>query len=472
MTDFHLLLLKNFYHEPTYGQDELMLRLSDFVRSDQGKPLYVIKGYAGTGKTSIVSALVRSLDQLGRRTVLLAPTGRAAKVLSAYSGKPAFTIHKRIYFQRTRKDGGIFLTLQNNLYKRAFFIVDEASMIAGESINEENLFSSRNLLDDLIEYTYSGEGCKLILIGDTAQLPPVGTLLSPALDLEFLKSRYGLSISSSELTEVMRQAEESGILANATMLRESIRKGVINAPKFMMGDFNDVERLSGYDLEDYLSEAFTGDEAENSIVVTRSNKRANIFNQEIRKRIIFREYELEGGDLLMVVRNNYYWLPPESEAGFIANGDIVELVSLRNVEDKYGFRFADVTINMVDYEGVRSVDVKVMLDTLMGETANLPQADMRKLFDAVMGQYDDIPERRRRIEKVKSDPYYNALQVKFAYAMTCHKTQGGQWEKVFIDQGYLPANGIDQEYLRWLYTAITRATGKVYFVNFKDQFFE
>ena len=471
MKDLLASLLDNFGHAPTPGQHELMRRLAEFVTSAHEKALYVIRGYAGTGKTSIVSALVRSLDKVRGKTVLLAPTGRAAKVLSAYSGKQAFTIHKRIYFQRTRKDGGMFLVLQKNLYKNAVFIVDEASMIAGETPKGENLFSSRNLLDDLVEYTYSGENCRLILIGDTAQLPPVGTVLSPALDIPYLKSRYGLNIETTELTEVMRQAEDSGILTNATRIREIIRKGEDQHPGFILEGFNDIHRISGYDLEDYLVEAFSGEITDNSIVVTRSNKRANIFNQEIRKRIIFREYELEGGDLLMVVRNNYFWLPFDSEAGFIANGDIVEVSGLRNVEDKYGLRFADITINMMDYEGIRSLDVKILLDTLMGETASLPQDEMKKLFNAIMEEYHDIPEKRRRLEMVRNDPYYNALQVKFAYAMTCHKTQGGQWGKVFIDQGYLPGGTTDVEYLRWLYTAITRATSSVYLVNFHERFF-
>lgn len=470
-SEFILALKENFPFETTQGQEILMHRLTHFIYDSSPDGMFVLKGYAGTGKTSIVSALVKSLPKAGLRSVLLAPTGRAAKVLSVYSGKRAFTIHKKIYFQRISKDGSMKLILQENLHTNTLFFIDEASMISGSEPQDGDLFSTRNLLDDLFEYVYGGKNCRLVLIGDTAQLPPVGIPISPALDGTYLKNRYETEIHSFELDEVMRQSLESGILFNATKMREHIGKEKILFPLFDLGGFRDVERISGSELEEYLVDTFAGKQIEDSVVITRSNKRANLFNREIRKRILYKEYDIEGGDYMMVVRNNYYWLEEDSPAGFIANGDIVEIRRVGDRENKFGYDFADVTLSFLDYPEMEPVDVKILLNTIYSESASLSQQDMRQLFDAVMAEFSTVPQRAKRLELVRTSPYYNALQVKFAYSLTCHKTQGGQWQNVFIDQGFLKMENVDKEYLRWLYTAFTRATKKVYLVGFNEKFF-
>jgi len=466
-------LLEEFPHETTEGQNQLMGELAVFLTISWKKSnaLFILKGYAGTGKTTVVKALVNVLPALGKRTVLMAPTGRAAKVMAGYTGKQAHTIHRKIYFARTTKEGTISLKMQKNLHRHTLFIVDEASMIQHAMPVEGQLFSSRNLLDDLFEYVQSGENCRLLFIGDAAQLPPVGLDYSPALDAGFLKKGYDLEIDSFELTEVVRQSKESGILMNATHVREQIMKQKIQFPMFKTEGFPDIYSISGSDLEEMLNQAYAGDGRENNVVVCRSNKRANIFNREIRSRILFLEGEITVGDCLMVVKNNYFWLPPDSTAGFIANGDIVEIVRIRKYEDLYGFRFADITIRFLDYPDEKELDVRIILDTLGSESAALTQEDNNRLFNTVMEDYSDVPSRRGRVEKVKVNPYFNALQVKFSYALTCHKTQGGQWETVFIDQGYLSEQMLNTEYLRWLYTAVTRATKKAFLVNFQERFF-
>jgi len=467
------MLSEEFPYEPTAGQDKLLSELAVFLTISWRDPnaLFILRGYAGTGKTTVVKALVEVLPRIGKRTALLAPTGRAAKVLNTYTKREANTIHRKIYFARTNKDGLIELKLQTNYHKHTLFIVDEASMIQHVMATEGMLFSTRNLLDDLFKFVYSGENCRMLFIGDAAQLPPVGLDHSPALDQNFLKNGYHLSIDGFELTEVVRQARESGILVNATKVREQLQTNELQLPFFRVEGFKDIVRLSGPDLEEELNRAWSGNGKENSVVICRSNKRANIFNREIRRRILFLEEEISTGDYLMVVKNNYFWLPVESSAGFIANGDIVELTRIRNYQELYGFRFADVTIRFLDYPDEKELEVKIILDTLMSESAALPQADNNRLFQAVLADYEDISSRRERIEKVKANPYFNALQVKFAYAMTCHKTQGGQWDNVFIEQGYLNDKMLNLEFGRWLYTAVTRATKKLFLVNFEDRFF-
>jgi exodeoxyribonuclease-5 len=461
-----------FPFEPTKGQYELAELLELFIMDKDPRSVFVLKGYAGTGKTSFVSAMVKVLPLIRKKAVLLAPTGRAAKVLSGYAGQPAWTIHKRIYFQRMGRDGNISLVLQKNLFRNALFIVDEASMIAGSYTDKDHVFSSRNLLDDLMEYVEEGETCKLLLIGDSAQLPPVGMPVSPALDLEFLRSRYNLKIYQYELTEVMRQSLESGILFNATRIRDLIASGKVAFPLFHLGGRKDVVRITGEDLEDLLHTAFSSAEHAETVVVCRSNKRANLFNREIRSRILFMENEISSGDFLMVVKNNYFWLEPGSGPGFIANGDIIEVLRIQHTEELYGFRFADVTIRMVDYPSEPTLDVKILLDVLAADTPALPDEAQKRLFGDVLEEFNDIPQRALRMEKVRTNPYYNALQVKFSYALTCHKTQGGQWQHVFVDQGYLKDEMIDYEYLRWLYTALTRASKKIYLLGFQEKFFE
>ncbi len=467
------MLRKEFPYEPTDGQDKLLGELAVFLTLSWKQPnaLFILRGYAGTGKTTVVKALADVLPQIGKKTALLAPTGRAAKVLTSYTKKQANTIHRKIYLARTNKDGLIDLKLQTNYHKHTLFIVDEASMIQHAMSAEGALFASRNLLDDLFKYVYSGENCRMLFIGDAAQLPPVGLDYSPALDHEFLTRSYHLSIDTFELTEVVRQARESGILVNATLVRKQIQLKKSEFPMFSIEGFKDITRLNGQDLEEALNHAYSGSQKENNVVICRSNKRANIYNREIRHRILFLEEEISSGDYLMVVKNNYYWLPEDSAAGFIANGDIVELMRIRNIEDLYGFRFADVTVRFIDYPDEKDLDVKIVLDTLMSESAALSQSDNNRMFQAVMADFQDIPSRRERLEKVKASPYFNALQVKFAYALTCHKTQGGQWDNVFIDQGYINDKMVNIEFSRWLYTAVTRATKKLYLINFEERFF-
>lgn len=468
---FSYHILSVFPFEPTKGQKELAEMLDIFMENKEPRSVFVLKGYAGTGKTSFISAMVRALPLIREKAILLAPTGRAAKVLSGYAGQQAWTIHKRIYFQRMGRDGSISLVLQKNLYRNALFIVDEASMIAGSSLDKDHVFSTRNLLDDLIDYVFEGESCRLLLIGDTAQLPPVGMAISPALDLEFLKSRYNIRTYDYLLTEVMRQSLESGILFNATRMRDLIDSSNVNLPLFQLGRSKDISRVTGSELEDLLNTAFSSADRAETVVICRSNKRANMYNREIRNRVLFMENEIESGDCLMAVRNNYFWLDPQSGPGFIANGDIIEVLQIRNTEELYGFRFADVTIRLVDYPHEPHLDVKILLDVLMADTPALPEEEHKKLFSAVLEEYNDIPKRTLRLEKVRTDPYFNALQVKFSYALTCHKTQGGQWQNVFIDQGYLKDEMVNHEYLRWLYTALTRSTGNAFLVGFQEKFF-
>ena len=467
------LLRKEFPYDPTEGQDRLLGELAVFLNIGwkQANALFVLKGYAGTGKTTVVKALVDVLPQIGRKTVLLAPTGRAAKVLSSYTRKAANTIHRKIYLARTNNQGHIDLKLQVNYHKHTLFIVDEASMIPHATASEGTLFNTRNLLDDLFQFVYSGENCRLLFIGDAAQLPPVGLSNSPALDLEFLKNAYHLSIDSFELTEVVRQASKSGILVNATAVRKKVQEQKFSFPVFDLKPFRDIVRITGSELEEALNQAYSGSGKDNNAVICRSNKRANIYNREIRNRILFLDGEIATGDYLMVVKNNYFWLPLTSTAGFIANGDIVELIRIRKIEEIYGFRFADVTIRFLDYPEEKELDVKIILDTLMSESAALSQADNNRLFNTVMEDFLELRSKRARIEKVKESPYFNALQIKFAYALTCHKTQGGQWDTVFIDQGYLGENMINVEFARWLYTAVTRATKKLFLMNFEKRFF-
>jgi exodeoxyribonuclease V len=470
-TTFARQLLKEFPYPPTVSQNKLIVILSRFILDPSEKKLFVLKGYAGTGKTSVISTIVKNLQLIGKNAVLLAPTGRAAKVLSSYSGSTSFTIHKHIYFLSTRFDGVVKMNLAFNSHKNTVFMVDEASMIPDSSIsNDFGFFSSRNLLDDLINYVYSGKNCKMILIGDNAQLPPVGTDESPALNLDYLKNSFQLGIETFELKEVVRQSLESGILFNATEIRRNIEANETNL-SIRVKDFPDIIKISGIELEDFLNSSFSGSGNLESVIITRSNKRANIFNQEIRKRILFFESEISTGDYLMIVRNNYFWIDNDSRPGFLANGDIVEIMRILKYEELYGFRFADVTVRLTDYPEEKDLTIKILMNTLLVDGPALSSSDSKRLFEEVMKDYEDIPSRRGRIEKVKNNPYFNAVQVKYAYALTCHKTQGGQWERVFIDQGYITDEQVNKEYFRWLYTAFTRATKVLYLVNFHERFF-
>ncbi len=463
------LIAASLDHKPTADQSEAIAKVSEYVAENVNDSIFLLTGYAGTGKTSLISAIVGSLDSLRIKSVLLAPTGRAAKVLASYSGKPAYTIHKKIYRQKSSKDGIGTFKLDRNLHKETYFIIDEASMIANSS-SDSSVFGSGQLLDDLVEYVYAGIGCKLILVGDPAQLPPVGSDTSPALYIPAVAS-YGFGIVSCELKEVVRQAVSSGILMNATAIRTLILGGATLQPEMVTAGFSDVKRITGEDLIDHLQEAYDSTGIEETVVVVNSNKLANKYNQGIRTRIFFREEEIGAGDLLMVVKNNYYWLPEEDEAaGFIANGDIAQVKKIRKYEERYGFRFADLTLSFPDYN--LEIDAKVMLDTLHYDSPSMPADKNRELYFAILEDYQSIKSKRKQFEAIREDPFYNALQIKFAYAVTCHKAQGGQWKRVFIDQGMFNRQDTTVEYLRWFYTAITRSTEKLYLVNFPDKFFK
>jgi exodeoxyribonuclease-5 len=454
-------------HLPTGSQKILISQLSEFITETGSNSLFIIKGYAGTGKTSAISALVKTMDEFRLKFVLLAPTGRAAKILSQYSGKPAYTIHKKIYRQRSSKDGFGRFVLEKNLYSNTIFIVDEASMISNLA-NDNSVFGSGCLLDDLMQYVYNDKGCKLIVTGDTAQLPPVGSVNSPALDKAFYRSIF-TKIIECELTEVVRQEQKSGILENATLLREQIRKGMSGYPKFNMAGFADMLRVSGSELVDHISRSYETAGLEQTVVINRSNKRSNMYNSGIRSRILFREEELIPGEMLMVVKNNYYWLNDNDQLDFIANGDTIEILKIRKREEIYGYRFADVRLRLIDYD--IELDAKIMLDTLNIESASLKSDQNKNFFYTVYEDYEEIKPKKKGYGMVRENPYFNALQVKFAYAVTCHKAQGGQWKNVFVDPGYINENMMDTEYLRWLYTAITRSTQSLYLINFSEKYF-
>ncbi len=456
---------------PTRSQVTLIKKLAGFISSPEENEIFIIKGFAGTGKTSMLAVVVRALLKCRIRSVLLAPTGRAAKVLSGYTAHPAFTIHKKIYRQKSQADGLGKFVLDRNLHKNTYFIVDEASMISNQA-GEIPSFGTGRLLDDLVEYVYSGENCRLLLVGDTAQLPPVGLELSPALEVEELK-KYGFGTGETCLTEVARQSEKSGILINASALRKRIEEktGMEGFFPIRLKGYNDIERISGEFLAGKISECYDRYGIFETIVVTRSNKRANLYNKGIRNTILFREDEISRGDLLMVVKNNYFWMAENEEMDFIANGDIAKIETIYGVEEIYGFRFADVRLAFIDYQDVE-FDCKIMLDTIGLESASLPTGESKKLYHAVSLDYPEVKNKRELWTKIRDNPWFNALQVKFAYAVTCHKAQGGQWKAVFIDPGYVTEERINKEYLRWMYTAFTRPTVKLYLINFNSRFFE
>lgn len=459
-------LAGNLGNVPTEDQSVVLRKIAGYLVSER-EDIFLLTGYAGTGKTSVISTLVRTLGSLRIKCVLLAPTGRAAKVLSSYAGMQAFTIHKRIYRQQSLKDGTGRFVLDRNLSRNTLFIVDEASMISNSS-NDLSIFGSGCLLDDLIEYVYSGQGCRLILVGDTAQLPPVGSSISPALDPEILKT-YGFGVTTSELKQVVRQSEESGILMNATKIRLQIDEENLVHPEIDCRHYSDIKRIKGEELIEYLSEAYNECGIGGTIVVVNSNKQANRYNQGIRNKIFFRDEEIGPGDIVMVVKNNYSHFNEEEGPGFIANGDIAEIKRIISYEDRYGFRFAEMVLRFFDYD--IELESKVMLDVLHSESPSLTTERSKELFNNILPDYLHLKSRRKQYEAVREDPWFNALQVKFAYAVTCHKAQGGQWDRVFIDQGMFNRTEITLDYLRWFYTALTRATGSVFLVNFSDEWF-
>ncbi len=469
------IILSNLPHVPTEGQRAACDEMVRFLFDNDPSSAFILKGYAGTGKTSLVSALIKTAPKLKIRTVLLAPTGRAAKVLSGFSGRKAYTIHKKIYISVTDSSGIMRSLRAQNKYSYTLFIVDEASMIS--AVPEDGGYVGRHsLLEDLIDFVYDGSHCRLMLIGDGAQLPPVGSSESPALSPDFLHNFADLNVHSAELVEVVRQLSDSGILSNATAIRHKIaafdNADDIPLPLFNANPKGDVCRLHGADLEEALNVEYGNFGQEGVAVICRSNKRANLYNQAIRNRILFRDDEVGTGDFLMVVKNNYHWLDENSDMGFIANGDIVEVLSARHYEELYGFHFVDVSLRFVDYPDMPDVDCKLLLETLHSESPSLTRDESLRLFNAVLADYVDLPTRAEQLNAVRNNEYFNALQVKFAYSLTCHKTQGGQWPVVFVEQGYLSDDMIDRDYLRWIYTALTRASHKVYLLNFEDRFFD
>lgn len=472
--DLVALIRRNFTHEPTKEQESAISLLADFLLSRQRDAVFLLTGYAGTGKTSLLGALVHTMLQLQQRVTLLAPTGRAAKVLSSHAGVPAYTIHRKIYRQKSLVEMDNF---QNdvNLQQDTLFIVDEASMIVNEGSGNNAMFGTGRLLDDLMHYVYSCDGCRLLLVGDTAQLPPVGEEESPALCKRALEG-YGMLVTELCLTQVVRQLEESGILWNATMLRGLIQAGEVYAfPQLHGKTFPDVKVVPGDELIEALEQSYRKHGTDGTIVVTRSNRRANVMNNGIRSRILDCDSELSGGDLVMVAKNNYFWTEREQAADgvnastmpFIANGDVAIIRRFRNERAFYGFRFADVTLQFPDYDR-KEMELTVLLDTLQSEAPALTKEQQATLFNAVWEDYPEITNKRERMKRLRQDIYYNAVQIKYAYAVTCHKAQGGQWEHVYIDQGYVTEEMLSPDYFRWLYTAITRATRQVFLINWPD----
>lgn len=472
------IIAQAYQFQPTAEQLIFCRKMAGFLSGDLDNSCFVLRGYAGTGKTTSVAALVKALPAFRLRAALLAPTGRAAKVMSSYSGRSALTVHKKIYRKRSAVSTEMAFQLAPNLAERTLFIIDEASMIA----DEWNTRNGSSFLRDIMEFVYNTKGCAVLFVGDTAQLPPVGSLESPALNSTYLEQQFGMRVTEVELKEVVRQGRKSGILANASMLRERISthlSGIdeageghpVELPRFMTKGYKDIFRMTGLKLVEGLEYAYRKFEMENTLVVCRSNKSANIYNQQIRARLLYREEELTGGDQIMVVRNNYFWLPDTESTSFIANGDMARIVRVRNEEERYGFRFSEVQLEFLDYPEAGHITCKVMLDTLQGESPNLSYENSKKLFEGLDEDYMHISNKRERMLAIKQDPYYNALQIKFAYAVTCHKAQGGQWDAVFVDQGYLTDEMIDVEFLRWLYTAVTRATAELFLVNFAPNLF-
>ncbi len=469
-SSFYKLLQTDFPYTPTVKQDILLQKLSNFLLDSNYNAVFLLKGYAGTGKTTIIGTLVKNLWKAQLSSVLMAPTGRAAKVISNYSKRQAFTIHRKIYFPKKDKGGGVSFTLQPNKHRNCVFIVDEASMISDRA-SDSKLFENGSLLDDMMQYVYSGHKCKLILIGDDAQLPPVKLDVSPALDNNVLSLQYNKDIDTLQLDEVMRQAESSGILSNATTIREYLADGFYEDFKFDLNEFTDIIRLvDGHDIMEAIQESYDEVGNEETVIIVRSNKRANLYNQQIRTRILFQEEEVSAGDHLMVVRNNYFWVDAKSDAGFIANGDIVKVLEIYALKELYGFRFAEVKVQMIDYPSMAPFDTVIMLDVLAMETPSLPYEDSNRLYQEVQKDYADEKANYKRFLKIKNNKFFNALQVKFSYAITCHKSQGGQWNRIFIEQPYLP-DGMNRDYLRWLYTAVTRATSTLYLIGFKNDMF-
>lgn len=457
---------RNFCYQPTEEQEKAIECIADFLFKPENDTLLLLKGYAGTGKTTLIGAVVRTLSEMRVGYVLMASTGRAAKVFSRYSGFSAYTIHKKIYRQKSFSNDLDNFSLNDNLHKNTLFIVDEASMISNDGLTGAS-FGSGRLLDDLIEYVYAGQGCRLLIIGDDAQLPPVGEDESPALSAEVL-SGYGLDVTECILTEVIRYSGRNGILSNATMLRERMAADdIYDLPVLTLKGYEDISSIPGSELIEAINSSYNEVGMDETMVICRSNKRAYLYNKGIRNTILYREEELSTGDILMIAKNNYHWTADCKEMDFIANGDIAVVRRVRRTQEMYGFRFADVVLSFPDHNDIE-FELKILLDTLHSDYPSLSKEDSDRLFNAVMEDYSDITNKKERMKKLKEDSFYNALQVKYAYAVTCHKAQGGQWKRIFIDQGYITEDTFTPDYYRWLYTALTRASEKLYLVNWPE----
>ena len=457
---------RNFCYQPTEEQEKAIECIADFLFKPENDTLLLLKGYAGTGKTTLIGAVVRTLSEMRAGYVLMASTGRAAKVFSRYSGFSAYTIHKKIYRQKSFSNDLDNFSLNDNLHKNTLFIVDEASMISNDGLTGAS-FGSGRLLDDLIEYVYAGQGCRLLIIGDDAQLPPVGEDESPALSAEVLRG-YGLDVTECILTEVIRYSGRNGILSNATMLRERMAADdIYDLPVLSLKGYEDISSIPGSELIEAINSSYNEVGMDETMVICRSNKRAYLYNKGIRNTILYREEELSTGDILMIAKNNYHWTADCKEMDFIANGDIAVVRRVRRTQEMYGFRFADVVLSFPDHNDIE-FELKILLDTLHSDYPSLSKEDSDRLFNAVMEDYSDITNKKERMKKLKEDSFYNALQVKYAYAVTCHKAQGGQWKRIFIDQGYITEDTFTPDYYRWLYTALTRASENLYLVNWPE----
>ena len=468
---FQSILLEKFRFQPTASQVIGFEKISHFISNGSNGSLLLIKGFAGTGKTTLIGHLVRQLSHIKKKSVLLAPTGRAAKVLSTYAGKSALTIHKKIYFPKVDiGGGGIKFSLKENKHVHTVFIVDESSMI-GDDRQQSKLFENGSLLHDLVHYVSNGKNCKLIFVGDTAQLPPVNLGLSPALDEDELNTQFNTYVHSITLEDVVRQKAESGILFNATRIRKLLVEDQFEGFKFQLDRFNDIQRIiEGNEFLELLNNALEEDGIDQTVLIVRSNKRANLYNRSIRERILFLESELSVGDQLMVVKNNYFWLGADSQPGFIANGDVIRINRINKYVDRYDMKFAEVSVQMVDYPDESEFDTVLLLETLTSETANLSFEQSQLLYQKMSSDHAHEKSKYKRFLKVKTDPYFNALQVKYSYAITCHKSQGGQWKNVFLEQPYLP-DGLNRDYFRWLYTAMTRAKKRLFLIGFGKEYF-
>lgn len=468
LNNFFLNQIKqNFRFEPTVEQAAALDLITDFLFSRVSDSIFLLKGYAGTGKSSLIGALVKTMTDFEQKTVLLAPTGRAAKVFSGYSSHPAFTIHKKIYRQKRFSGEASGFVPMDNLHKDTLFIVDEASMISNDGIDSFS-FGSGRVLDDLVHYVYGGENCRLLLIGDEAQLPPVMQESSPALQIDILKG-YGLDVTSTTMTQIVRQAQNSGILFNATQIRNALLENTTELfPKLKLDGFEDIRKVSGEDLIDEISAAYDRDGVGETMIISRSNKRANIYNEGVRNRILYREEELSSGDMLMVTKNNYFWTENIEQVDFLANGELLEVLRVRRTQEVYGFRFCDVLVKHPDYD--IELEIKILIDTLHSETTGLSQEKNAELFYNVLEDYSEVTTKNGKMQKMKVDPFYNAVQVKYGYAVTCHKAQGGEWTNVFLDIGYITEEHLGINFYRWLYTALTRSSKQLYLVNLPDEF--